>query len=191
MLAAASRCFRQVIGVDIHDHNMKVDKALRERGICNVQLFTTEGSILPLPAETVDCVYSFIVLQHVEKYSIFKRYFEETYRVLKPGGLAILYFARKYGWSFNRSSRLLYAVDRITESLRLRKGFEELAAAVNGTNLQVSLSHGRRLSSSIGFTVLQHLVSRRRVPDGVDLYGGQNGLVLKKSLGSPTFGRRR
>lgn len=180
LLAAASRCFRQVIGVDIHDQNAMVEETLRERGICNSRLFRTEGAILPVPSEAIDCVYSFIVLQHVEKFSVFKRYLEEGYRVLKPGGIAILYFGRKYRWSFNRSSRSLYLLDRFVESLWLKQGFEELRAPVNCTNLRVSLSHARKLASSMGFMVLRTLVSRRRVPDGVVLYGGQNGLVLKK-----------
>jgi len=180
LLAAASRSFRQVIGTDIHNHNAKVDEALRERGVCNSLLFRTDGSTLPVPSNAIDCVYSFIVLQHVEKFNVFKRYLEETYRVLKPEGVAVLYFGRKYGWSFNRSSRWLYLADRFTERFRLRRGFEELPARVNGTNLKVSLSCASDLAISTGFAVLHTLVSRRRVPDGIALYGGQNGMVLRK-----------
>jgi SAM-dependent methyltransferase len=180
LLAAAGRCFQFVIGVDIHDENDKVHFALRDRGIRNAQLMKTEGARLPVGREHVDCVYSFIVLQHVETYAVFERYFEETYRVLKPGGLAVLYFARRYRWSFNRSSRLLYGLDRLLEPLLLWKGYEELPAAVNSTNLRVSLRAAASLASAIGFEVMRALVSRRRMPDGAALYGGQHGLVLKK-----------
>jgi ubiquinone/menaquinone biosynthesis C-methylase UbiE len=180
LLASASRSFQFVIGVDIHDENDKVHAALRERGVRNAQLLKTEGAQLPVGSGHVDCVYSFIVLQHVETYAVFKRYFEETFRVLKPGGLAVLYFARRYRWSFNSSSRLLYALDRLVEPLFLRQGYEELPALVNHTNLRVSLRHGKSLARSLGFDVMRTLVSRRRVPDGAALYGGQHGLVLKK-----------
>jgi SAM-dependent methyltransferase len=180
LLAAASRCFQFVIGVDIHDENDKVHFALRDRGIRNAQLMKTEGARLPVGPEHVDCVYSFIVLQHVETYAVFKRYVEETYRVLKPGGLAVLYFARRYRWSFDRSSRFLYGLDRLLEPLLLRKGYEELPAPVNSTNLRVSLRQATSLARAIGFEVVRTLVSRRRVPDGAALYGGQHGLVLKK-----------
>jgi ubiquinone/menaquinone biosynthesis C-methylase UbiE len=135
---------------------------------------------LPVGSGQIDCVYSFIVLQHVETYAVFKRYFEETFRVLKPGGLAALYFARRYRWSFNRSSRLLYTLDRLVEPLLIRQGYEELPASVNSTNLRVSLRQSKSLARSIGFDVMRTLVSRRRVPDGTALYGGQHGLVLKK-----------
>jgi SAM-dependent methyltransferase len=180
LLAAASRCFQFVIGVDIHDENDKVHFALRDRGIRNAQLMKTEGARLPVGPEHVDCVYSFIVLQHVETYAVFKRYVEETYRVLKPGGLAVLYFARRYRWSFDRSSRFLYGLDRLLEPLFLWKGYEELPAPVNSTNLRVSLRQATSLARAIGFEVVRTLVSRRRVPDGAALYGGQHGLVLKK-----------
>jgi len=182
ILAAASRCFRQVIGVDIHDQNIKVEGALRDRGACNIVLLRTDGATLPVISEQVDCVYSFIVLQHVEKYAVFSRYVEEAFRVLKPGGVAVLYFGRKYRWSFNRSSRVLYAFDRLIEPFLLRGGFEEIAAPVNSTNLRVSLSHAKWLAASVGFTVVRTLVSHRRVPEGVSLFGGQNGLVLVKPL---------
>lgn len=180
ILAAASRCFQTVIGVDIHDENEKVQAALRARGVTNARLMKTEGALLPVESELVDCVYSFIVLQHVETYSVFTRYFEETFRVLKPGGIAVLYFGRRYRWSFNRSSRLLYAADRLMEPVLLRHGYEELPAPVNSTNLRVSLRHAKSLSRSLGFSVMRTLVSRRKVPDGVTLYGGQHGLVLRK-----------
>lgn len=180
LLAAAGRCFQFVIGVDIHDENDKVHSALRDRGIRNAQLMKTEGARLPVGPEHVDCVYSFIVLQHVETYAVFERYVEETYRVLKPGGLAVLYFARRYRWSFDRSSRLLYGLDRLLEPLLLWKGYEELPAPVNSTNLRVSLPQATSLARTIGFEVVRTLVSRRRVPDGAALYGGQHGLLLKK-----------
>jgi SAM-dependent methyltransferase len=180
LLAAAGRCFQHVIGVDIHDENVKVHSALRERGIRNAQLFKTEGARLPIETEHVNCVYSFIVLQHVETYAVFMRYFQEAFRVLKPGGLAVLYFARWYRWSFGRSSRLLYVADRMLEPFFLWKGYEELPARVNSTNLRVSLRQARWLARGVGFEVLRALVSGRRVPDGAALYGGQHGLVLKK-----------
>ncbi|HET8721027.1 MAG TPA: class I SAM-dependent methyltransferase [Nitrospira sp.] len=180
LLAAASRSFQFVIGVDIHDENDKVQAALRERGVSNARLFKTEGAQLPVGSAQVDCVYSFIVLQHVETYAVFRRYVEETFRVLKPGGLAVLYFARRYRWSFNRSSRVLYVLDRLLEPLLLRQGYEELPARVNHTNLRVSLRHGASLARALGFDVMRTLVSGRRVPDGAALYGGQHGLVLRK-----------
>ena len=180
MLAAASRHFKKAIGVDIHDENSLVTEELKKRGIENIELIKSDGESIPVNDESIDLVYSFIVLQHVEKIEIFKKYFEETYRILKPNGLAVLYFGREYKYSMAKSSRLLYFIDRLYEYFKLRKGYRELPARVNTTNLNVSLGYAQKVAIGCGFKKMKVLVSRKDVPDGVNLYGGQNGLVLKK-----------
>jgi ubiquinone/menaquinone biosynthesis C-methylase UbiE len=182
ILAAASRHFKNVIGIDIHDNNQKVESELIERGICNFKLLQTNGSDIPLEDASIDFVYSFIVLQHVEKYQIFKKYLQEAYRVSKPGAVLVLYFGRKYKYSIEKSSKIFYLIDKIAEQFVLPKGYQELPARVNSTNLRVSLFHAKQLAKNTGFEVLEDLVSHKKVPDGIKLYGGQNGLVLRKKM---------
>lgn len=180
ILAAACHSFKTVIGIDIHDNNAKVEDELRKRGITNFRLIKTGGLDIPLEDESVDFIYSFIVLQHVEKYKIFENYLKESYRLLKTNGIAVLYFGRKYWLSKNRGSRLLYQIERFAEHLLLLKGYQELPARVNSTNLIVSLVHAKALAQSLGFDVLCELVSRKHAPEGIILFGGQNGLVIRK-----------
>lgn len=180
ILSAACKYFKAVIGVDIHDNNELVSNELKARGIHNFKLIKTNGCQIDLESSTVDLVYSFIVFLHVEKYDIFKNYIEEIARVLKPGGIAVVYFGRKYLLSINRSSKLLYMFDRLVENILLPRGFREMPARVNCTNLQISVSHAKRVAKDFGFEVLDVLVSHKNVPDGARLYGGQNGLLLRK-----------
>ena len=180
ILAAACRSFKKTIGIDIHDSNELVDRELRKRGVSNFNLLRVDGRNIPVEDHSVEIVYSFIVLQHVEKIVIFKNYLQETYRILRPGGVAILYFGRKYFFSKNRKSKILYWFDCFIEKLFLRNGFKEKTARVNETNLLVSSNFCRKFSNEIGFRVLEKVVSRKRVPDGMNLYGGQHGLILKK-----------
>ncbi|WP_102795720.1 class I SAM-dependent methyltransferase [Bowmanella denitrificans] len=180
ILAAASRSFKHAIGVDIHENNEKVAEELNARGIDNFTLYQSDGKNLPVPDDSVDCAYSFIVFQHLEKIEVFEHYLQEINRVLKPGGVAVIYFGRKYKHSINRDSRLRYLWDKWMEGFRMPKGYEELPAKVNMTNLRVSLSYARAQASECGFKVHKELVSKKTVPDGVTLYGGQNGLVLFK-----------
>jgi hypothetical protein len=49
-----------------------------------------------------------------------------------------------------------------------------------GIDLRVTFSYARSTAHKIGFKILSHLVSHKRVPDGASLYGGQNGLALRK-----------
>ena len=180
LIAAASRYFKTVIGVDIHDQQQKVSDELRKRNITNICLLKTAGTSLPVESSSVDFIYSFIVLQHVEKYQYFKRYMDETSRVLRTNGIAVLYFGRRCFFSENRSSRLLLWIDRILEPIALLYGYEEIAAKVNEINLRISLSHAKSIAERVGLDILSSLVSRKKVPDGIRLFGAQNGLVLKK-----------
>ncbi|MDD5063419.1 MAG: class I SAM-dependent methyltransferase [Phycisphaerae bacterium] len=180
ILLAACRSFKKVIGVDVHNNNRLVEAELRNRGASNFELFKTDGSTIPVEDSSVDIVYSFIVLQHVEKIDVFKRYLAETQRVLKPGGIAILYFGRKCVCSLNSSSRINYLIDCILERFLLIRGFEELPAKVNCKNLIVSLRYAEKLADGCGFLTLKKCVSHKKVPDGFSLYGGQHGLILKK-----------
>ena len=181
ILAAACNYFQKVVGVDIHDNNDKVDVELKSKGLISYQLMQTNGNEIPVEDSSIDLVYSFIVLQHVEKISIFKNYLKEAFRILKAGGLAVLYFGRKGILSNNKRSKILFLMDKLAEPFLLPKGFQEIQAKVNCTNLVISLSHAKLLAKKEGFTVLSQLVSHKSVPDGIQLFGGQHGLVLKKN----------
>ncbi len=180
ILSVASRYFKSVIGIDIHENNEKVANELKIRGCNNFTLIKTEGRKIPTESDSIDFVYSFIVLQHVEKIDIFRNYFSEVNRILKPNGIAVLYFGRKYIFSINRSSKILYYVDKIAERILLPKGFQKVATMVNCTNLIVSLPFSKLIARNAGFEVLAELVSHKKVPDGTNLFGGQNGLVIRK-----------
>ena len=180
ILASACRSFKDAIGVDIHGQSRLVGDELKRRGVHNFKLIDSDGCSIPLESGFVDVAYSFIVLQHVEKIAVLERYFEEAHRVLKPGGVAMLYFGRRAVYSHCSGSWLCYALDRLLEAAVLRGGYLEMPAAVNDLNLLVSLSYAKRLSARIGFKVLGHVVSRKNVPDGVCLYGAQHGVMLRK-----------
>jgi ubiquinone/menaquinone biosynthesis C-methylase UbiE len=180
ILAAASHYFNKVIGIDIHDNSKLVEDEFRQRGILNCKLICTDGSSIPVDSETVDFGYSFIVLQHVEKYEIFLNYLKETYRILKPGGIAVLYFGRKSYFSLGKNSTILLLADIVLETILLSRGYKEFPARVNETNLVISILHAKRLSKSLGFKILNSMISRRKVPDGIGNFGGQYGLALMR-----------
>ncbi len=180
ILLAACRSFKKAIGVDVHNNNKLVEGELRSRGVSNFELFETDGSTIPVEDSTIDVVYSFIVLQHIEKIDVFKRYLEETCRVLKSEGVAVLYFGRKCFCSLNSGSRFKYLLDCFLERFLLVRGFEELPAKVNCKNLVISLRYAEKLAKECGLLRLERCVSHRKVPDGFSLYGGQHGLILKK-----------
>lgn len=180
LAAAASRHFNKVYGVDIHNENKIVEKELEKRGCKNIELLQTNGSEIPLSNNSIDFVYTIIVLQHVEKIEIFENYISETFRVLKDNGVAVIYFGREARDSLNKPSKFLYLRDRILEYLRLKKGFIEIPSKVNEVNLKLTMMYAKKICRKYGFKIQEELVSRRKVPDGTLLYGGQHGLVIAK-----------
>jgi ubiquinone/menaquinone biosynthesis C-methylase UbiE len=181
ILASASRHFRDAIGIDVHDRNDIVRRELAARGVGNVRLLETDGQQVPLPDGSIDVVYTFIVFQHVERIAVFNGYLREIQRVLRPGGLAMIYFGRWSHWSLASRSRLRYVADRVGERLLLRNGYREQQAPVNHTNLLVTLGYAAHAARAAGFEVLDRVVSHSHVPDGTTLYGGQHGVVLRRA----------
>jgi ubiquinone/menaquinone biosynthesis C-methylase UbiE len=59
----------------------------RLKGIDNIQLFETDGNTFPLPDNSVDIAFSYIVFQHIKTHEIVLNNFKEVYRVLKQWGL--------------------------------------------------------------------------------------------------------
>jgi SAM-dependent methyltransferase len=180
LLSAAARHFAKAVGMDIHNKNDLVMKELRQKGVRNVELHVSDGQTIPLPDSGVDVVYSFIVLQHVEKIEVFKAYVQETYRVLKPGGIALLYFGRKARWSINKKAPLLFWFECLAENIWLPKGFLEIPAEVNHTNLLITRKFAKTFSQTLGFRLLNYTVSYKNVPSGFGRYGGQHGILLRK-----------
>jgi ubiquinone/menaquinone biosynthesis C-methylase UbiE len=146
-------------------------------GISNFELLQNDGKNIPVADASIDLVYSFIVLQHVEKIKIFNSYIEETYRILNDGGIAILFFGRLYEFSSNTQSKILYFIDTLLEMLH-PKGYKEILTNVNCTNLKVSMSYAKKATKIAGFTILSQGVSKK-LP-GFQNYGGQHYLILKK-----------
>jgi SAM-dependent methyltransferase len=174
ILNAACSYFRQAVGVDIHDEQDTVKTFLEKQGHDNFMLLRTSGSELPAEHASIDFVYSFIVLQHLPTFTTFVKYVEETWRCLKPGGVAQLYFGsfRKiqeyYGW---RRFWRYYA-----------QGYYELVnAPVNTTSLVVTVPRAKQVARACGFRVLAHGHSYKTVPDGYPgVRGGQHYVTLLK-----------
>ena len=170
ILNAACSYFRQVIGVDIHDEQETVEVFLRSQGKTNFRLIKTSGRTIDVDSESIDFIYSFIVLQHLPSFDVFISYIKETYRCLRPGGVAQLYFG-KYS-KLNPIDQLRYFI----------QGYKEIPEApVNYTSLVIRMSKVKKICKDIGFRVLETGISYKRVPDGYpDAKGGQNSVTLLK-----------
>ena len=181
MLFPASRHFKFTYGCDIHNSNDLVKEELEKRGSYNFKLMKGNGEGIPLPNNSIDVIYSFIVLAHVEKISVFIKIINEFYRVLNKDGICIIYYARPAKFSLSKKGILLLLIDKLAEIiLTFPKGYLEKKRKVNETNLYVTNWFAKNLCKKLGFKILKKSISRKRVPNGTKLYGGQNCLILRK-----------
>lgn len=168
---AAASYFGHVVGIDVHEESDAVTALLAQRGRSNVELLRTDGRTVPLPNESVDFVYSFIVFQHLPTIETFKRYVEEIHRVLHVRGVAQLYYGR------------------LTSRNPLRRCREIPEATVNHTSLELAPRFVRRQCRDAGFAVVDSGISYKNVPDGYpDAAGGQAYVSLVKELRANTTG---
>lgn len=158
LLNAACGFFAHAIGVDLHNESLARD-FIRDCGNANFDLLTGDGATLPVADSSVHFVYSFIVLMHLQSFDAFVSYLQETFRVLKHGGIAQLYFGR-YHREFC---------------------FFEYAAPVNNSSLLVNVETAKQLSVEIGFDVLGVGRSYKNAPNGFpNQFGQQDYLTLGK-----------
>jgi ubiquinone/menaquinone biosynthesis C-methylase UbiE len=168
LLNAACKYFQYAIGVDIHEEQAFVESFLKEQGNQNFELLRTTDNEIAIKANSVDFVYSFIVLQHLPTLNSLISYLEEIHRVLKPNGVAQLYFGK-----FNNL--------KPAEQLKyFMTGYKEIINAhVNHTSLVVRVGKMKKLCQTYGFQVIESGSSYKTVPDGFPKNrGGQNYVTL-------------
>ncbi len=171
LLHAACNYFNEVIGIDIHNEQETVATYLHAKGKNNFRLIKTSGRTIDVESESIDFVYTFIVLQHLPSWEVLINYIEEIYRVLKPNGVAQLYFGR-------------YSKLRLADRLRyFFQGYKEMPEApVNYTSLVIRDLKIKKLLKHTGFTVIDRGSSYKDVPDGYPkIRGGQRYMTVLKN----------
>jgi cyclopropane fatty-acyl-phospholipid synthase-like methyltransferase len=94
LLLQASREFKQVYGVDIHNAFPISDRFLRANGATNHVLVHRDQALEKISAGSIDYVYSFIVFQHFATIDEVNFYLDLIAKVLTPDGVAHIYFGK-------------------------------------------------------------------------------------------------
>ncbi len=110
---AAARGGYFPVGLDVHiDALAAAQRVSRQLGVETAQV-CGDVEVLPFRSGSVDVVFSYSVLQHIDRAKVM-RFFGEAARVLKPGGLCLVQLPNAYG---------LYSIAR-----QARRGFRDAAA---------------------------------------------------------------
>jgi cyclopropane fatty-acyl-phospholipid synthase-like methyltransferase len=87
MTIPLAKRFSKVYAVDVSPEMIRMAKA-RTRDHKNITLWANNGRDLRrLPAKHVDLVLSYVTLQHVPSREAIMSYINDSYRVLRPGGI--------------------------------------------------------------------------------------------------------
>ena len=170
ILNAACGFFGQVYGVDIHQEQSYVEDFLHSQSHSNFTLLHLQEGNIDLPPESIDLIYSFIVLQHLDNIGEFINYLKESSRLLRPDGIAQLYFGN---------------LGKLSVGSRIRHfliGYREIPdTQVNHTSLVISIGKAARIARSLELKVIDRGHSYKRAPDGFpDNAGGQSYITVLK-----------
>jgi SAM-dependent methyltransferase len=180
-IKAALNAFPKVYGIDVHE---EWDVALDNMGLevnQEVELLKGDGETLPLKDQEINFVYSWVTFCHLGTIDNAEKYVREIFRVLKTGGVAVLFFTRLIRSKHNQTWDEVEA-DMVREKdhdLGYREGGP--LSKVRSINLVISMWMMEELATLAGFKVLQRTASWDDTPAG-RVFHGQYGIVLRKPL---------
>ena len=130
---------RSVWGVEPFEHVIDQSRQYAaDEGVRNVEFLVCGHTTIPLPAESIDVVLSYDVLEHVADPP---KSFDEIWRVLRPGGFAFVVFPVYFGAFSHHLDyiSLLPGLHWIFSPQTLVRAVNELLAGKHGGRFGTSL----------------------------------------------------
>lgn len=172
----ASQYFEFSKGVDIHKEAPFILDTFRAKGIAKgISLETGTADNLPEPNDEFGFVHSWVTFLHFPSIEYTKLALKEIFRVLKPGGVAVIYYARLVKTK-RMETPAEYEFDLSLEKLH-QTGFDAKESLTEPFKKGISIARWKmvELVNDVGFQLLEHTSSN----DGGFIYG-QHGIVLRK-----------
>ncbi len=120
--------FQSVTGVDISEEMQSRAKRFLESDT-NIRWVLSNGETLAeLSSDSMDFVFSYLVLQHMPSKALFYRAVNEMIRVLRPGGIFLFQFNGSYQHTMNWKGRAISSVLDGLASLGLRAASRRIAS---------------------------------------------------------------
>jgi ubiquinone/menaquinone biosynthesis C-methylase UbiE len=129
--------FKQVIAFDVSSE-MLLRARQNLHGVDNVTWLQGNGiDLRNAPNESVDFVFSYLVLQHLPKEELVRTYIREMHRVLKPEGICLFQFNGMRRPTMNWRGQILWSFVDALWSVGL-EGVSRFAARVLGFDPQMA-----------------------------------------------------
>ena len=178
-VAAALDFFSKVYGIDVHEEFKFTLENIQLPKYREVELLTSDGHTIPVGAGAVDFVYSWLTFCNIGTIENVEIYLKEIYRVLKPGGIAVIFFTRLIRSSKNQTWKQVEA--DIKKEMAHPTGYREGGpkSRVRTINLVMSMHMIEELAEAAKFQLLERTASWDNTPAG-RIYHGQYGIVIRK-----------
>lgn len=179
----ASKYFKMAYGIDVHTECDYVGAELKQKGCNNFCFLECNGTSIPVDNTSIDFIHSFVTFLHVGKIQVVVDYLLEIKRVLKPNGIAVLFFSRilRTGGRVQPYDKYLLDVAQEEKSgLTYREADSTpMSMGIWCMNLTIAMHYMKSIVIKADLVVVdQGGVSSEK--DGVKFFGGQHFVVLKK-----------
>lgn len=143
--------------------------------MAHIDLYPSEAAHIDRIDESVDFVHSWVVFLHFPSLDYVEQTLKEIFRVLKVGGIAVIYYPRLVKTK-RKETFEEYQIDIELEK-KHEKGFEANESLTEVFKRGIILARWKmvELVTKIGFDILEHTCSN----DGGFVFG-QHGIVLGK-----------
>ena len=181
LVMEAAKHFVWSYGIDVHGQDDFVHSIIMNRGCYNARFYTGDGRTLsPFIDNSFDLVYSWTVFMHMGTIAVVESYLKDIFRVLRPDGIAVIYFARMYRKKGHETKdEWLESIDR-EHALPLYR--EKGPKKIQKINLTISMRWFEQTAEKYGFELVEKTASTRAV-HAIEYYHGQHGVVLRKPKG--------
>jgi SAM-dependent methyltransferase len=134
---AASRAGFRTIGVDLHFNALAAAVRVARQLDVGASYACSEANVLPLASASADFIFSYSVLQHLERAKV-NDAFREISRVLKPGATCLVQLPNTFGFlSLLRQARRGFRDGMAGTSEMRYWSRAEIASAVTGSGLRL------------------------------------------------------
>ncbi len=175
----SSKLFKWVHGVDVHDCFGYPRTELEARGAGNISFSTSNGVDLPFETNSIDFVYSWTVFMHFPNIEVVIRNLAEISRIIKIGGVGVIYFARLFRpqgpetleeWKQNlEKEKTIHPCGHV----------EGRGKSVFAINMKMAMWKMEELLTYLGLTTLEKTTTGS-FKNGVRMSGNQHGIVFMK-----------
>jgi SAM-dependent methyltransferase len=165
LLNAATYLFDHAYGVDIHKHFDRTRSFLSNK---NYDLCLPSNMEEVIKDNSIDLVYSFIVLQHLDSIDTFLFYANQIKRVLKPGGIMNIY----------------YGINKLSNEDHVTLGYEEVGD--RGSSLFIHPEFVENVfSKKLGMKVIKHQIAPKQpwLDPQTNPSNAQAFIICKKQCG--------